>query len=72
MNEQVTGGNRRAGREVDEPTADAGAVRRRSRLRLRHEAAMVVAEIQRMRRVSWSDPSADGAGPGAGPATSHY
>lgn len=62
MNEPATAGEPRASRPDDEPSADASPIRRRRRIRLRYQTAVVVAELQRMRRTGWSE-----AGEGAAP-----
>jgi hypothetical protein len=43
---------------VKPPPADAPPSPGRRRVQLRHEAAVVRAEIERMRRASWSVPDA--------------
>jgi hypothetical protein len=56
MDEHATAGDNRAPQSVREPVTEVPPARRR-RLQLRHEAAVVASEIQRMRRLGWSDAS---------------
>jgi len=62
MDEHATAGDTRAPQPVREPVAEASPARRR-RVRLRHEAAVVAAEIRRMRRAGWSDAGRPDAAP---------